>query len=236
MIKANFRAYSNYVTDSLYQWDLNQVLSVSGLNLTVAPEVHFSNASMNKAIVRHATLEDLVAKVEIPNSLLQYPLTIDAHIGIYEGKTFKIIEKVSIPVIAKERPEDYRFEDTDEEIYSFNVLDHKLNDALDAFNKAKGVYDEAVALVNGSTKENKATITIKYMYANKWTTDTYSFEEDYPNGHYNIEIALNNTATAEQADAFNKAKIVGSATTNVVKAYGTIPTVNIPIIVKAVRV
>lgn len=122
MIQANFNKYASYVTDSLYQWDLNQVLSVSGLNLSVAPEVHFANANMDKAIVKQAELIDHKVKVQIPNSLLQEPLTIKAYIGIYEADTFNIIETVSIPVKPKARPKDYRIETTDEEIYSFEAL------------------------------------------------------------------------------------------------------------------
>ena len=132
MIKANFNAYSTYVTDSLYQWDLNQVLRVTGLNLSVVPEVHFSNANMDKAIVRQASMENHVVSVGIPNSLLQDPLTIHAHIGIYEGSTFKVVEKVEIPVIAKERPVDYRIEDADEEIYSFKALENALKNKADS--------------------------------------------------------------------------------------------------------
>lgn len=122
MIKANFNTYASYVTDSLYQWDINQVLTVSGLNLSVAPEIHFSNSNMDRAIVRQATLDKLIVSVNIPNSLLQEALTIKAHIGIYEGDTFKVIELVEIPVIPKKRPSDYKIENTDEEIYSFEAL------------------------------------------------------------------------------------------------------------------
>lgn len=126
MIKANFNTYASYVTDSLYQWDLNQVLSVSGLNLSVVPEVHFSNANMDKAIVRQATKVNNVVSVAIPNSLLQDPLTIHAHIGIYEGDTFKVVELVEIPIVARKRPSDYRIEDADEEIYSFKALENHI--------------------------------------------------------------------------------------------------------------
>ena len=70
MIKANFKAYSNYVTDSLHQWDINQVLEVTGLNLTSAPEVHFSNKNLDRAIVRQSTMTNHVVTVDIPNSLL----------------------------------------------------------------------------------------------------------------------------------------------------------------------
>ena len=126
MITVNFNAYASYVTDSLYQWDINQVLSVSGLNLVGVPEVHFSNANMSKAIVRQASKENNIVSVAIPNSLLQDPLTIYAHIGIYEGETFKIVEKVEIPIIPRRRPDDYRIEDADGEIYSFNALENAI--------------------------------------------------------------------------------------------------------------
>ena len=122
MITANFSTYNNYVTDSLYQWDINQLLSVSGLNLAVAPEVHFSNADMDKAIVRQSVLNKGVVSVLIPNSLLQSPLTIVANIGVYEDNTFKVLETVSIPVKEKAKPTDYKLENSDEEVYSFEAL------------------------------------------------------------------------------------------------------------------
>lgn len=126
MIIANFNAYNKYVTDSLHQWDLNRVLQVTGLNLTAAPEVHFSNANTDRAIVRQATMTNHVVTVKIPNSLLQEPLRIKAHIGIYEGDEFKVVELVEIPVTARKRPLDYQIQDTDEEIYSFKQLENKV--------------------------------------------------------------------------------------------------------------
>lgn len=130
MIKANFNAYDSYVTDSLYQWDLNQVLSVTGLNLAVVPEIHFSNANMERAIVRQSAMVNHVVSVGIPNSLLQDPLTIEADIGIYEGDTFKVVEKVLIPVIPKKRPSDYQIQDSDEEIYSFKALENAIKNMV----------------------------------------------------------------------------------------------------------
>lgn len=124
MIKANFSAYSTYVTDSLHQWDINRVLNVTGLNLTSAPEVHFSNANTVRAIPRQATMENHVVSVRIPNSLLQDPLRIKAHIGVYEDSTFKVVEVVEIPVEPRKRPMDYKLEDNDEELYSFKRLEN----------------------------------------------------------------------------------------------------------------
>lgn len=141
MIKANFSAYSKYVTDSLNQWDLNQVLQVTGLNLTTAPEVHFSNANNDRAIVRQSTMTNHVVSVNIPNSLLQDPLRIYAHIGIYEGDTFKVVELVEIPVIARKRPEDYQIEANDDEVYSFKRLENLIGNAA--------TKDQVANIVNG---------------------------------------------------------------------------------------
>lgn len=126
MLHVNFNTYNNYVTESLYQWDLNQDLIINGLDLSVAPEIHFANANMDRAIVRQSRINDGVIKVRIPNSLLQEPLMIKVYLGIYEDDTFKVIEMVEIPVIAKARPEDYAISDADEEIYSFKRLENMI--------------------------------------------------------------------------------------------------------------
>ena len=83
----------------------------------------------------------------------------------------------------------------------------------------------------------KPTITTTTLSASSWdsATKTYSFETKYPYATYDLEIALDSTATAEQAEAFNGAQIVGSATSNIIKAYGELPTVDIPIIIKVVN-
>lgn len=83
----------------------------------------------------------------------------------------------------------------------------------------------------------KPTVTTYTLIVSKWdsTAKTYSFESTYPSASYDIEVALDSTATTAQAEAFNGAQIVGSATSNVVKSYGIVPTVDIPIIVKAVQ-
>lgn len=99
-----------------------------------------------------------------------------------------------------------------------------------------------VLMVNESgswaaTSIPKPTITAITLLASSWdsTAKTYSFETTYPNANYDIEIALNSTATTAQAEAFNGAQIVGSATSNIIKAYGDVPTVDIPVILKVVK-
>lgn len=149
--KANFNAYHNYAIDSLHQWDRNQVLALRGLNLATAPEVHFSNKNMDRAIVRQASMVNHVVTVNIPNSLLQDPLRIYAHIGIYEGNAFTVVETVEIPVIPRTRPCDYQIEDTDGEIYSFSALENALQ------NKASNARVDNI-IANASGTENNAEL------------------------------------------------------------------------------
>lgn len=154
MIKANFNAYGSYVTDSVTQWDKNQILSVTGLNLVSAPEVHFSNANMRSSIVRQAKMEDHIVEVKIPNSLLQQALIIKAEIGVYEGETFKTVEVVEIPVRAAKIPEDYTISD-DEEIYSFNRLENELA------NKATNARVDNIIAHNNKTDGNTELLDIR---------------------------------------------------------------------------
>lgn len=184
MLTANFNAYASYVTDSLHQWDINHVLTVTGLNLSVAPEVHFSNADMDRAIVRQATMTNHVVSVNIPNSVLQDPLTIHAYVGIYEGDTFKVVEKIEIPVIPRTKPSDYQIQDNDEEIYSFNALENLFNNTVRAsiekyeaaetdLEQSKRYYDTAAdtlenafdALENASSKFDEATANFEQTAA-----------------------------------------------------------------------
>lgn len=111
--------------------------------------------------------------------------------------------------------------------------------AAKAYNDASDMVDQFLEdsediLATLQTKANKSTVAEATLSASGWSGNTYSFESDYPVATYDIEIALNSTATADQAEAFNSTQIVGSATSNIVTAFGDVPTVDIPIIIKAV--
>lgn len=83
-------------------------------------------------------------------------------------------------------------------------------------------------------KADKQQIVSAVMSASSWNNSKYSFEAAYPSSKYDIEISLRDSCTSEQLEAFNAAKIVGSVSTNIVTAKGTVPTINIPIMIKVV--
>ena len=118
--------------------------------------------------------------------------------------------------------------------YIKNLIDYNGN-IIYPQTKASAVYDDNGDLLS-NVMARKPIITTTTLLASSWDSSakTYSFESTYPNASYDIEVALDSTATSEQAEAFNGAQIVGSAASNTIKAYGDVPTVDIPIILKVV--
>ena len=83
-------------------------------------------------------------------------------------------------------------------------------------------------------KSNKPTFSQYTILTSGWSSGVYSFESDFPNATYDIEIELDSTATESQVDAWSSAKVTAVFGTNTMKALGDVPTVDIPVIVKAV--
>lgn len=172
-----------YTVEPLYQWDVNQVLEISGLSLPSIPQIHFTNEAMDKAIVRQAAMDGAgVITADVPNSLLQKPYKIKAYVCIYEGETFETLYKIEIPVNARKKPADYTIED-DQEVYSFNKLEADVNDAVA---KVDAVYDElndkihqtSNELSNTTNQVNTNTSNIEVLQNQFITEGTVIYDAD----------------------------------------------------------
>ena len=101
----------------------------------------------------------------------------------------------------------------------------------------------AVNEVNKLAKENKTNVEkLVASYAEvtletgKWSGQTYSLEATYPSATYDIEIELSGNATKDIAKIWGKVIPVPSPDgKNIIKSLGTVPSINIPIRVKAVK-
>lgn len=124
MIKSEFKSYGSYITDSVYQWDLNQWLSVDGLNVALAPLVAFSCSVVKQAVVVQSKIENGVIKCAIPNALLQFDKDITVHFCTMSGDQYKAFEKMVIPVIARAMPANYLYTDNVPVITSEAVISH----------------------------------------------------------------------------------------------------------------
>lgn len=145
----------SYIAEPLYQWDKNQTLTIYGMSLPSIPEIHFANASMDRAIVRQSTMDaNGIVTVEVPNSLLQKPQNVIVYVCIYSGNTFETWYKFEVPLKARQKPSDYTIEDTDGEIYSFRELENKIDETVAEINaqhdKSTTNYNEAVAALEES--------------------------------------------------------------------------------------
>lgn len=108
--------------------------------------------------------------------------------------------------------------------------DEELQEAVDAA-------QQIIKDLEADGFEKKSVYAEVIMEASGWdsASSRYSFESTYPFASYNIEIQPSDSCTLEQLDAWCEARIVGSVTTNACKAYGEIPTVDIPIIITVTK-
>lgn len=99
-------------------------------------------------------------------------------------------------------------------------------------------YDQAVLDIQTAANEAiahilavKPTPTPYTIYASGWDSNgVYSFEADYPHTGYNItEIMTNENTTTAQKKAWNNCGCNGYYTTNIIKASGIIPSIDIPV-------
>lgn len=147
---------NTYKAEPLYQWDVNQVLQVFGLSLASVPEVHFTSAAMDRAIVRQAGMDSSgVISVNIPNSLLQKPCTITAYICLYTAGTFETQYKIDIPVKQRQQPYGYTLEN-DIEVYSFEALENTVKNALYVLDVYSTEFEKTIAATQKIADETKA--------------------------------------------------------------------------------
>lgn len=111
MIKAEFKSYGSYTTDSVSQWDLNQKLTISGLDIDVAPVLAFSCFGMYESIIVQSKLSNGVITCDVPNAILQFGKNLNVDLCSETGGQYKAFEKMIIPVNRRKKPSDYLFTD-----------------------------------------------------------------------------------------------------------------------------
>lgn len=81
---------------------------------------------------------------------------------------------------------------------------------------------------------SKPVVQLSTLSAAGWAagTKTYSFEAGYPAAQYDVSIEPDSSCTDAQLEVWDAARIIGSASSNVITARGEVPTVNIPIIME----
>ena len=97
----------NNVLETLYQWDNNQTMKVTGITMPPIPVFHFCNRLSNLALVVTPEVSGSSLLVNIPNILLQQAEPIIAY--IYQDTDddgYRTMHAIHIPVLPRPKPED----------------------------------------------------------------------------------------------------------------------------------
>lgn len=98
------------------------------------------------------------------------------------------------------------------------------------------VESEGLTFVDMVTYKERINEVETTLLASGWDGNgCYSFEAEYPHSSYNLEITLPRTNTKAQIKAFQEAMILGGTNENIIGALGVVPTIDIPIMLKAVK-
>ena len=160
MLEINFTKYDNYITDCLTQWDLNQQLRITGLSVSTAPTVLFSNKIRVTAEPVNATIINNAIVVDVPNGLLTESYPVYAYIRVSENSGSKTLAKVKIPVTPATKPENYEYEENIT-LLTYEAIRSKIESRLliSDFNKNKTEVDQSFLVLQNEINELKANGT-----------------------------------------------------------------------------
>lgn len=134
--------------NSFFQWDLNQKLIID--NPSVCNKVHFTNSSRDMALVREVkTDENGVKYVDVPNSLLTMPLTLEVYLYQDNGDCKTTVSKYVFDVVKRKKPENYVY--TEDEHKDFDELLSEMENNLEL---TKQYRDEAMSTEIGTVRED----------------------------------------------------------------------------------
>ena len=109
---------------SFWQWDINQKLVVQ--DLPNCAEVHFSNGNSDYALVTLVKTVDGKNVCDVPNVVLQKAGYVNVFAYVIEGEEKHTEYKASILILARSKPEDYIYTET--ETLCYKNLSEKIGD------------------------------------------------------------------------------------------------------------
>ncbi len=96
--------------------------------------------------------------------------------------------------------------------------------AQDAFSEL----NTNISNVDTKIDNKQPTLVQVTLLASSWSGGVYSFESNYPNATYNLE-QIQPYGTVDQIKAWGKAMVVGNPSGNTIIARGTVPAIDIPV-------
>lgn len=121
----------------LYQWDANQKVIITGLNVAGEVNVHFCNIDSEFALITRAEVTADSISAEVPNILLQKPKPVVLYVYNTNASTGERTVYMSrITIIPRPRPADYIYTET--ETLHYSALDERIRALENALENSAG--------------------------------------------------------------------------------------------------
>ena len=138
-------------TKKVMQWDYGQVLSIKGLDLPNAVEIHFCVYTDSTTIPAVGITTDDHTDVEIPDGLLRQDRELRAYVYVADLEQGKTVRTVNIPIQSRQKPE---IPHTPEDTEVFREAIKAVNDSADRAETAANTSEQNAK----KTAEDRKTI------------------------------------------------------------------------------
>lgn len=143
MLRVNLNCYGSYTTDSIFQWDQNHILTLTGDNIDDISAIHFCNKKCDNARVVNVVRGSGEISAPIPNELLEMPYDVIAYVHTIDNNQAKTIQVINIPLIKRVKPDDYEFvENVD--IANFERLEKDIQDFIASITKSYDTFTTSI--------------------------------------------------------------------------------------------
>ena len=140
MITAIFNPSDKSITTKkVMQWDYGQVLSIKGLDLPKAVEIHFCVYTDSTTIPAVGITTDDHTDVEIPDGLLRQDRELRAYVYVADMEQGKTVRTVNIPIQSRQKPE---IPHTPEDTELFREAIKAVNNSADRAETAANTSDQ----------------------------------------------------------------------------------------------
>ena len=171
MIEVAFKGDETIIKSDqhVYQWDTGQKIMVSGLGNSSINQVHFSFNGLKTAYPVNVTNSSGTITVNIPNIVLRYGKDVYMYLCIKNTNgTVVTIKTVIIPVIKRNMPENYMYDDNE-------TVAVKLDELQTEIQRSTGVdtdHETRITSLEGA-KTNVSGKTFETLKSRLDTTDVY---------------------------------------------------------------
>lgn len=140
IVTVTFKDSNTATANGVRQWDYGQILSIQGLQLPTAVEVHFALIDSKDSVTRIGITKDGVTDVVIPDSMIEAGKNIFAYVYLRDSESGQTEYEIKIVVTTRAKPEAF---DTPEDKELFAQAIEAVNEAADRAEKAGQAATEA---------------------------------------------------------------------------------------------